>query len=116
MSLFDNLPHAIDIYGPPLVTVDNAGGEVITWPTLRAGSVPCLICANQGGERDEFNQSQRTRNQYTIAFSDYDGGVDNGDKIIDLGTGATYRFTGDRPQQGVGGIASWQLITVTQLS
>ena len=83
---------------------------------LRGANVPCLILTGQGGERDEFGQSQRTRNQHTIAFSDYDGGVDNGDKLIDDNTGRTHRFTGDRPQQGVGGIISWQLITVTQLS
>ncbi len=116
MSLFDDLPHSVTIHGPPTVTADNAGGEVITWPVVRAAGVPCLILTGQGGERDEFSQSQRTRNQHTIAFSDYDGGVTNGDKVTDDKTGATYRFTGDRPQQGVGGIESWNLITVTELN
>lgn len=116
MSLFDNLPHSVSIY-QPTVTKDSSGGEVITWPTLRAANVPCLICAGQGTERDEFGQSQRPRSGHSIAFAgDNDGGTEPGDKLVDDNTGKTYRFTGDRPQQGVGGIESWNLISVTELN
>lgn len=117
MSLFDDLPHSVTIYGPPNTVQDASRGEVITWPTVRAANVPCLICAGPGGERDEFDQSQRPVNTHNIAFAgDNDGGVQPGDKLVNDKTGATYRFTGDRPQQGVGGIDDWNLITVREMN
>lgn len=116
MSLFDNLPHKISIYGPPNVELDAAGGEVITWPTLRAAGVPCIILAGAGSERDEFEQSQRPRSTHTITFGCNDGGALPGDKIVNDATDETYRYTGNKSQQGIGGIPSFNQITVTELS
>lgn len=115
MSLFDDLQHSVSIF-IPTVTQDAARGEVITWPTLRAANVPCLIRSGGGSERDEFDQTQRPRSTHTIAFSDYDGGVQPGDKLVDDNTGQTYRFTGDNPQQGYGGIEAFNVITVTEMT
>lgn len=116
MSLFDDLPHSVSIY-LPTVAQDASGGEVITFTTLRAAGVPCLISAGQGGERDEFTQSQRQVSTHTIAFAgDNDGGVQPGDQLVDDNTGSIYRYTGGRPQQGVGGIANWNLITVREMT
>lgn len=115
MSLFDDLPHSVSIYGPPLVTPDSSGGEVITWPTLRTAGVPCLIRRGTGSENDEFNQTQRQVATHSIAFSDNDGGLELGDLLINEKTLEKYRFTGDRPQQGVGGIEDFNIITVRQL-
>lgn len=115
MSLFDELPHAVSIYGPPTVTNDASGGQIITWPTLRAAAIPCLILQGTGSERDEFSQSERQRAQHSIAFGCNDGGIQEGDKLVDDRTGAAYRFTGNRPQQGVGGIGDFNVITVTEL-
>jgi len=116
MSLFDDLPHLVSIYGPPTVVLDAARGEKITWPTLRAASVPCLILQGTATEQDEFGQAQRQVAQHSIAFSDYDGGVEPGDKLVDDRTGRSYRFTGDRPQQGVGGIADFNIILVREMN
>lgn len=115
MSLFDNLPHLVDVYGPPVVTSDAARGQVITWPTVRAEGVPCLILQGTASERNEFTQQEQQVAQHSIAFSDYDGGLEVGDKLVDVKTGRSYRFTGDRPQQGVGGIADFNIITVREL-
>lgn len=117
MSLFDNLQHSVDIYGPPLVEQDTSKGEVITWPTLRAASVPCLIRQGAGTERDEFGQSQRPVSTHTIAFAgDNDGGVQPGDKLVNVNTGKSYRFTGDMPQEGYGGIESFNIISVREVN
>lgn len=115
MSLFDDLPHSVSVYGPPVLVNDTSKGQIITWPTLRAANVPCLILQGTGVERDEFDQSQRQVAQHSIAFSDYDGGLQVGDKLVDDRTGISYRFTGDRPQQGVGGIEDFNIITVRVL-
>lgn len=115
MSLFDSLPHQVTILGPPTVTNDASGAQIITWPTTRTANVPCLILQNTGSERDEFSQSERQRAQHTIAFGCNDGNIQVGDKLVDDKTGASYRFTGNRPQQGVGGIGDFNIITVTEL-
>lgn len=118
MSLFDDLPHQVSIYWPT-VTQDASKGEVITWPAanLRAAGVPCLILQGPGGEANEFSQSQRPVSYHTIAFAgDNDGGVQPGDKLVDDVTGRAYRFTGDRPQQGVGGIDDFNFITVRDVN
>jgi hypothetical protein len=115
MSLFDNLPHVITIY-KPTVTQDTSAGEVVTYDTVRTANVPCLICAGAGGERDEFYQSERPVSTHTIAFGDSDGDVQPGDQLVDDNTGQKYRFTGDRPQQGVGGIDGWNQITVREVN
>jgi hypothetical protein len=117
MSLFDDMQHQVTVLGPPLVTQDSARGEVITWPTVRAAGVPCMIRVGAGGERNEFDQSQRPRSTHSIAFNgDNDGGVQPGDKLVDDNTGQTYRFTGDMPQQGYGGIEHFNVITVTEMT
>ncbi len=116
MSLFDNMEHRVTVYGPPDVTTDSSGGEVITWPTVRARGVPCIILEGFGGERNEFSQSQRPRGSVTITFGCYDGGVEPGDKLVDDKTGSTYRFTGDKKQQGYGGIPQFTQISATELS
>ena len=116
MSLWDSLPHSVTIYGPPVVTQKpNSKAYFTTWPTIRSANVPCLILQGTGTERDEFDQEQRQVAQHTIAFSDNDGGIQSGDKLVDDNTGKTYRFTGDRPQQGVGGIGDFNIITVREL-
>jgi hypothetical protein len=115
MSLFDNLEHRITIYGPPVMTEDAAGAQVPTWPNVRASAVPCIILFGQGGEANEFSQSERQRQSHTIAFGDYDGGLQSGDIMVDDYTGRTFRFTGDRKQQGYGGIQDFIYITVTEL-
>lgn len=116
MSLFDNLEHSVTIYGPPVVVIDAGRGANPTWPTVRAANVPCMILAGGGGERDEFDQSQRPRSTHSIAFSDNDGGVQPGDKLVDDNTGQTYRYTGDRSQQGYGGIERFNIISVTEMN
>lgn len=115
MSLFDSgLEHSVSIYSPTVVQ-DASKGEVITWTTLRAANVPCLILQGRGNNRDEFSQSQRPVSEHTIAFSDYDGGVQPGDRLTNDKTGAVYAYDGGRPQQGVGGIADWNLIGVREM-
>jgi hypothetical protein len=116
MSLFDDLPHSVTIYGPPTVTADSARGQVITWPTVRASGVPCLIARGSGSESNEFSQTERPRQSHFIAFSDNDGGIEPGDKVVNDTTGETYRFTGDRQQQGVGGIEDFNIISVTEIA
>jgi hypothetical protein len=116
MSLFDELPHSVSVYGPPTVTTDASGGEVITWPTLRAANVPCLILQGSATETGDFSQSQNQRVLHSIAFSDYDGGIQPGDKLVNDLNGRTYRFTGGRPQQSVGGIQDFNIISVTEFS
>lgn len=115
MSLFDDMPMSVTIYGPPTVTRDSARGEVITWPVVRAANVPCLILQGTATERNEFGQEQRQVAQNSIAFGESDGGIEPGDKLVDDNTGATYRFTGDRPQQGVGGIGDFNIILVREM-
>lgn len=116
MSLFDNLPHEVNVLGPPNVVQDSSKGEVITWPTVRAAGVPCLIRQGTGSEQNEFGQSERQRATHSIAFGpDNDGDVQTGDALEDVNTGVRYRFTGDRPQQGVGGIEGFNIITVTEI-
>lgn len=115
MSLFDDLPHRVSIYGPPLVVTDASRGQTITWPTLRTPNVPCLILQGTATERDEFDQSQRQVAQHSIAFGDNDGGLEVGDLLVNDRTGVKYRFTGDRPQEGVGGIDDFNVITVREL-
>lgn len=118
MSLFDSLEHSVSIYYPT-VTQDASKGEVITWPApnLRAASVPCLIRQGAGSERDEFSQSERPVGTHTIAFAgDNDGGVQPGDQLVNDNTGAIYRFTGDMPQEGYGGIDSFNIISVRQVN
>jgi hypothetical protein len=118
MSLFDDLDvmaQMVNIY-LPTVTQDASGGDDITFTTLRAANVPCLICAGQASERDEFSQAQRPRVSHSIAFGvNGDGGVQPGDQLVDCNTGAIYRFTGEKSQQTVGGIDAFSFITVTQL-
>ncbi len=114
MSLFDDLPHSVTIYQPTVVQ-DASKGEVITWTEVRCANVPCLILQGGGNERDEFTQSQRPVSYHSIAFSDNDGGVQVGDQLVNDCTGATYRFTGDKPQQGVGGIGDFNIITVREV-
>lgn len=116
MSLFDDLEHAVSIYSPTVTFEESSGAQVTTYDTLRAANVPCLIRAGAGGERDEFSQSERPRSTHTIAFSDYDGGVQPGDKLVNLNTGQTYRFTGDMQQEGYGGIQPFNIISVTELN
>lgn len=110
------MPHSVTVYGPPTVVQQTeSGGELITWPTVRALNVPCLINFGNAGESDEFNQSQSQRTSHTIAFAgDNYGGLQPGDKLVDDVTGVPYRFTGDRLQQGVGGIEDFVFATVTQ--
>jgi len=112
----DLMPHSVTIFGPPDISQDTSGGDNPTWPTIRTANVPCQIMAGAGGERDEFEQSQRPVSTHTIVFGyGGDGGVRPGDKLVDDNTGKTYRFTGDRPQQGIGGIGDFNVITVRQV-
>jgi hypothetical protein len=115
MSLFDDLPHRITIHGPPVIVTDAAKGKYPTWPTVRASGVPCLILQGTGSERDEFSQDQRQVATHSIAFSGCDGGIETGDKIVNDTTGKTYWFTGTRPQQGVGNIDGFNVISVREL-
>lgn len=109
------MPHRVTIFGPPTIVTDASKGQRITWPTVRAANVPCLILQGTGTERNEFTQEERQVAQHSIAFGDCGCVLEVGDKLVDDVTGKAYRFTGTRPQQGVGGIADFNIITVREL-
>lgn len=112
-----NMPHSVTIYYPTIAQ-DASRGEVVTYPAgnVRSANVPCLILAGAGGERGEWYQSKRPANTHTIAFgTDTDGDVQPGDQLVDDTTGDIYRFTGGKPQQGVGGIDNFNVISVFQV-
>lgn len=115
MSLFDDMPHSVTVY-KPTVTQDGSRGEVVTYDTVRAANVPCLICQGAGSERDEFYQTERPVNTHTIAFGDDDGGVQPGDQLTNDGTGDVYHYSGGKPQEGVGGIDDFNVISVRQVN
>ena len=114
MSLFDDMQHSVTIF-IPTVTQDSSGGEVITYTTVRAANVGCLICGGDATQRDEFSQSQRTRATHTIAFPDGGMNVQPGDQIVDNNSGSIYLYTGGKAQQGYGGIDNFTIISVTEL-
>ncbi len=114
MSLLDDMQHSISVYRA-VTTLDASGADIVSW-VLRTANVPCLICQGAGGERNEFDQTQFQRSTHTIAFGTAgDGGIQRGDQLVDDNTGAVYRYTGGKPQQGYGGIPDFNIITVTEV-
>lgn len=118
MSLLDldELPHAVDVYGPPTLVRDTGGGTNPTWPTLAAAAVPCQIMFGSAGESNEFSQSQFERNTNNIAFNEASSSVlVRGYKLVDVRTGDSYRITNISRKQGIGGIPDYLIVSVTQV-
>lgn len=82
MSLYDDPSHTITIYGPPVATTDSAGGEVITWPTVRAASVPCILNPTGASEQERFGQTGIVRS-FTVSILTELASPERGDKLID---------------------------------
>ena len=108
MSLFDRLPHRVDLY-PPTVARDSGGGTSLTYPAARSTDVPCLICSPTDTTQDRFSQDNLV-GQYTLAFR---GTVTvlRGDKVVvtdsgGLFDGVSMHVTGIKYQPAVGGIAA----------
>lgn len=109
MSLFDRLPHTVDILGPQSSDRDAGGGVAVTWPTTRAASVPCLISAPFDAAQDRFGQENLV-GSYTLAFAGTVT-VARGDLLSvvsadTLPAGTKLRVTGLKAQPAVGGITA----------
>lgn len=103
MSLFDDLPHVADLYGPPHRATDAGGGDEVTWPNARAMAVPCLILTPSAAEAAAFAQ-QGIHVTHVVALDGDGSGVERGDKIQVPDTQAYFHVRGIRVQRGVGGI------------
>lgn len=112
MSLFDNLPHRCNVLGPAAASRDAGGGTLVTWPTVRAPNVPCLVTTAPSSTTDRFDQDQLS-GQSTICFSGA-AAVQRGDLIVLVGgrnSGARMRVTSINDITGVGGIADFLVVT-----
>jgi len=111
----DELPHAVSIYSPSN-SVDGGGGTNTVWTTLVAANVPCQIMFGEGGERNEYDQSQFERNTNTIAFNESaEPLIARGYRFTDERTSEKYRVTGVSRKQGIGGIPDYLIVQVTQV-
>jgi len=81
MPFWNGLPHSCTIYGPPLATRDTYGGTTVTWPTVRASGVPCLINSTGGSPAPQFQQ-EGMGISHTVGFK-ADVVIERGDKIVD---------------------------------
>jgi hypothetical protein len=111
MAFANMLQHTVTIYGPPTQSTDSGGGVLITYPTIRQTSVPCLINSVSASEQERFAQ-QNIVVTHTIAMS-YQG-VQRGDKAVDAGDQA-YHIQGINTQQGVGSIATFTYLYAQQI-
>jgi len=117
MSLFDRLPHRVDLY-PPTVARDSGGGTSLTYPAARATDVPCLINSPFDSATDRFAQDNLI-GQYTLALR---GTVTvlRGDKVVVTDSGGLFdgislHVTGIKTQPAVGGIAAHLHITAERV-
>lgn len=105
MSLWDDgAEHTATFYGPPVATTDSAGGEVLTWPTVRTADVPCIVNPTGSRTEERFGQQGILRT-YTISFlSDYATPA-RGDKALDS-LGNYHHVLGIKPGQAMGDVPS----------
>ncbi len=109
------MPHQVSVYYPTLST-DTSGGTNEDWTTPAATGVPCQIMFGEGGESNEYSQSQFQRNVNTIAFNEEWWDVlTRGERLTDDRTGDKYRVTGISKKQGIGGIPDFIIVGVTQV-
>ncbi len=75
--LTDVTPHSLTCYGPPTVTRDAGGGEVVAWPTAR-GVIGGLLATLSGDEQELFAQAGLV---VTHRFGTKDTTAARGDKM-----------------------------------
>lgn len=107
MSLFDRLPHRVDIM-QPTVTRDNGGGNTSSY-SARASNVACQILSPMDSAQDRFAQEQLV-GSYVVAFKGTPDLVYRGDvlEIVSaqgvIAVGVRLRVTGIKYQPSVGSI------------
>lgn len=107
MSLFDRLPHRVNILAPT-TSRDAGGGNTITYST-RSANVACQILSPMDSEQDRFAQEQLV-GSYVVAFKGTPDLVYRGDvlEIVSaqgvVAAGILLRVTGIKYQPSVGSI------------
>lgn len=105
MSLFDRLPHRVDVHGPQESATDDGAGVVVTWDVVRDPNVPCLLNWSAAGVQDRFGQDQLV-GSVSVAFN-RNATVGRGDMLVVVGgwsDGKRMRVVSINPIDSVGGI------------
>lgn len=102
MPLFDDPEHSVAIHGPPTVTQDDAGGDVIAWPTVRAAAVPCSINLTGASTQDRFGQPGVVVT-HVVAFGE-GVSVQRGDRLVCDDTGEVLHVLGIRRGRAYGSV------------
>jgi hypothetical protein len=107
MSLFDSLPHKVNVLAPGITR--DTGGGIITTYTTRTANVKCQILAPMDSAQERFAQEQLVGN-YVLAFKGTADLVYRGDvlEIVSakgvIAAGVRLRVTGIKYQPAVGSI------------